>query len=163
MRTLALFLLAAALVTASASAASPRAKVLVRVTSVGGVLADARGHTLYSYGADKGRTPTCYGACAGLWPPFLTSAKPLAGVGANLNLLGTTKRKDGKLQVTYAGHPLYFFSGDAKAAQIKGQGYQSSWWALAASGAKVKRTATTSTTPPPPTTTTTPGYGGGGY
>ena len=163
MRTLALFLLAAALVTASASAASPRAKVLVRVTSVGGVLADARGHTLYTYAADKGRTPACYGACASLWPPFLTSAKPTTGVGAKLNLLGTTKRKDGKVQVTYAGHPLYFFSGDAKGGQIKGQGYQGSWWALAASGAKVTKTATTSTTPPPPTTTTTPGYGSGGY
>jgi predicted lipoprotein with Yx(FWY)xxD motif len=163
MRTLALFLLAVALVTASASAASPRAKVLVRVTSVGGVLADARGHTLYSYAADNGRTPMCYAACASLWPPFLTNAQPLAGIGAKVKLLGTTKRKDGKLQVTYAGHPLYFFSGDAKAAQIKGQGYQGSWWALAASGAKVKKTATTSTTPPPPTTTTTPGYGNGGY
>jgi len=166
MRTLALFLLAAALVTASASAASPRAKVLVRVTSVGGVLADGRGHTLYSYAVDKGRVPACYGACASLWPPFLTSAMPIAGVGAKAKLIGTTKRKDGKLQVTYAGHPLYFFSGDAKAGQIKGQGYQSSWWALAASGAKVKKTpATTSTTPPPPTTTTVPGYGdgNGGY
>ena len=166
MRTLALSLLAVALVTASASAASPRAKVLVRVTSVGGVLADARGHTLYSYAADKGRTPACYSACASLWPPFLTSASPAAGIGAKAKLLGTTKRKDGKLQVTYAGHPLYFFSGDAKSGSIKGQGYQSSWWALAASGAKVKRTATTSTTPPPPTTTTTPGYtppGNGGY
>lgn len=166
MRTLALFLLAAALVTASASAASPRAKVLVRVTSVGGVLADARGHTLYSYAVDKGRIPACYGACASMWPPFLTGASPIAGIGAKAKLLGTTKRKDGKLQVTYAGHPLYFFSGDAKAGQIKGQGFESSWWALAASGAKVKKTATTSTTPPPPTTTTVPGYGdpgNGGY
>jgi len=164
MRTLALFLLAAALVTASASAASPRAKVLVRVTSVGGVLADARGHTLYSYSADKGRTPACYGACSSLWPPLLTSAKPIAGLGAKVKLLGTTKRKDGKLQVTYAGHPLYVYSGDAKAGQLNGQGYESLWWALAASGAKVKRTATTTTTPPP--TTTTPGYGdpgSGGY
>jgi predicted lipoprotein with Yx(FWY)xxD motif len=166
MRTLALFLLAAALVTASASAASPRAKVLVRLTSVGGVLADARGHTLYSYAADNGRTPACYGACASLWPPFLTGASPIAGIGAKAKLLGTTRRKDGKLQVTYAGHPLYFYSGDSKAAQVNGQGYQSSWWALAASGAKVKKTATTSTSPPPPTTTTVPGYGApgnGGY
>jgi predicted lipoprotein with Yx(FWY)xxD motif len=162
MRTLALFLLAVALVTASASAASPRAKVLVRVTSVGGVLADGRGHTLYSYAADKGRTPVCYSACASLWPPFLTSAKPLAGLGAKAKLLGTTKRKDGKLQVTYAGHPLYFYSGDSKAGQLNGQGYQSSWWALAASGAKVKKTATTPVATPPPTTTN-PGYGNGGY
>jgi predicted lipoprotein with Yx(FWY)xxD motif len=129
------------------------------VTSVGGVLADGRGHTLYSYAADKGRTPS---ACASLWPPFLTSAKPLAGLGAKAKLLGTTKRKDGKLQVTYAGHPLYFYSGDSKAGQLNGQGYQSSWWALAASGAKVKKTATTPGATPPPTTTN-PGYGNGGY
>jgi predicted lipoprotein with Yx(FWY)xxD motif len=165
MRTLTFFLLAVALVTASASAASPRAKVLVHVTSVGGVLADARGHTLYSYADDHGRTPSCYASCASLWPPFLTAAKPIAGTGAKLKLLGTTTRKDGKLQVTYAGHPLYFFSGDAKAGQVKGQGYEGSWWALAASGAKVKTTATTSTSPPPPTTTTVPDYppGNGGY
>lgn len=140
MRTLTLFLLAVALVTASASAASPRAKVLVRVTSVGGVLADARGHTLYSYAADKGRIPACYGVCASLWPPFLTGAKPVAGLGAKANLLGTTKRKDGKLQVTYGGHPLYLFAKDTKPGDVRGEGivhFGGSWWLVSARGAEI--------------------------
>jgi predicted lipoprotein with Yx(FWY)xxD motif len=162
MRPLALLALAAALLATPASAASPRAKVLVRVTSVGGVLADARGHTLYSYAPDKAGRSACYGACASIWPPLLTSAKPLAGLGVKTSLLGVAKRKDGKMQVTYAGHPLYVFSGETKAGQLKGQGYDGIWWTLAASGAKVKRTAQAPS--PPGTTTTTPGYDpGNGY
>jgi predicted lipoprotein with Yx(FWY)xxD motif len=161
MRPLALAILAAALLATPAFAASPRAKVLVRVTSVGGVLVDARGHTLYSYAPDKARRSSCYGGCAALWPAFVTTAKPAAGVGVKPGLLGVAKRTDGKLQVTYAGHPLYLYSGESKAGQLKGQGIDGMWWALAASGAKVTRTATT--TPPPPTTTD-PGYGyGNGY
>jgi predicted lipoprotein with Yx(FWY)xxD motif len=163
MRPLALVALAAALLATPASAASPRAKVLVRVTSVGGVLADARGHTLYSYADDKGPTSACYGACTRLWPPLLTTGKALAGLGTKAGLVGTTKRKDGKVQVTYAGHPLYFFAAETKPGELKGQGVEGSWWALAASGAKVKRTATTPVDTTPTPTTTTPGYGGGGY
>jgi predicted lipoprotein with Yx(FWY)xxD motif len=164
MRPLTLVALAAVLLATPVSAAvSPRAKVLVRVTSVGGVLSDARGHTLYSYAADKARKSACYGACAASWPPFLTSAKPVAGLGVRGSLLGTTKRKDGKLQVTYAGHPLYLFAGETKAGQLEGQGYDNAWWALAASGAKVTRLPEQQSTTPPPTTTD-PGYGyGGGY
>jgi predicted lipoprotein with Yx(FWY)xxD motif len=160
MRPLAIVVLAAALVATSASAASPRAKVLVRVTSVGGVLVDARGHTLYSFASDKARTSACYGTCSATWPPLLTSAKPVAGLGVKAGLLSFAKRKDGKLQVTYAGRPLYRFSGDTTAGELKGQGYSGAWWALATSGATVKRTAQV----PPPATTTTPydpGYGDG--
>ena len=157
-------LVAAALAVTSASAAvSPRAKVLVRVTSVGGVLADSRGHTLYSYAADKARQSTCYTSCAAAWPPLLTAGKPLAGLGIRTALLGTTKRKDGKLQVTYAGHPLYVFAAETKAGRLDGQGYEGKWWALDATGAKVTRMPEQQSTPPPPTTTD-PGYGiGGGY
>jgi predicted lipoprotein with Yx(FWY)xxD motif len=163
MRLLTLVALAAVLCATPASAAvSPRAKVLVRVTSVGGVLADSRGHTLYSYAADTGRRSACYGACAGSWPPFLTKGKPLAGLGVRGKLLGTTTRKDGKVQVTYAGRPLYFFAGETKPGRLDGQGYENAWWALAASGAKVTRMPEQQSTPPP--TTTDPGYGyGGGY
>jgi predicted lipoprotein with Yx(FWY)xxD motif len=163
MRPLAVVVLAAALLATPAFAASPAAKVLVRATSVGGVLVDARGHTLYSFASDKGRASSCYGACAATWRPLVTSAKPLAGSGVKAALLGTAKRKDGKLQVTYAGHPLYAFTGETKPGQLEGQGVAKLWWALAPSGAKVTRTATTAPTTPPPTTTT-PGYDpGGGY
>jgi predicted lipoprotein with Yx(FWY)xxD motif len=151
MRPLMLVALAASLAATSASAAvSPRAKVLVRVTSVGGVLADSRGHTLYSYAADKARKSACYAACAATWPPFLTAGKPLAGLGVRGSLLGTTKRKDGKLQVTYAGRPLYFFAAERKAGELDGQGYSGKWWALDASGAKVTRLPEPTSTAPPP-------------
>jgi predicted lipoprotein with Yx(FWY)xxD motif len=160
MRPLALIALAAALlVTPAASAASPRAKVLVRVTSVGAVLVDARGHTLYSFASDKGRTSACYGVCASTWPPLLTSGKPLAGSGVRSALLGMTKRTDGNLQVTYAGRPLYRFGGESGAAQLKGQGYLGLWWTLAPSGTKVTRKPVVAAPAPPATTTS----GGGGY
>jgi predicted lipoprotein with Yx(FWY)xxD motif len=164
MRPLALIAIAAALVAAPASAASPRAKVLIRTTSVGAVLVDARGHTLYSFAADTGKTSTCYGACNAAWHPLLTASKPLAGSGVKLTLLGMTKRKDGKLQVTYAGHPLYLYAAETGAAELKGQGIGGLWWALAASGKKVTSKPSPTTQPPP--TSTTPGYGapgGDGY
>jgi predicted lipoprotein with Yx(FWY)xxD motif len=67
---------------------------------------------LYVFLADRGSTSRCYGVCATAWPPLLTSVKPLAGPGVQAKLLGMTKRKDGKLQVTYNGHPLYYYEAD---------------------------------------------------
>src|SRR6266699_3335567 len=64
---------------------------------------DSKGITLYDFPPDKGTTSVCYGACAALWPPLVTKGKPVAGPGVRASLLGTTKRKDGKLEVTYAG------------------------------------------------------------
>jgi len=151
-----------ALVAAAAAPASPtHAKVLLRSTSLGRVLVDARGHTLYLFGADRSRKSTCYGACATTWPPFLTSAAPLAGAGVKQGLLATTKRRDGRLQVLYAGHPLYVFSGDTRAGQTKGQGikhFGGTWSTLNASGRKLNPVA-----PPIETTPTDPpDYGGYG-
>jgi predicted lipoprotein with Yx(FWY)xxD motif len=67
---------------------------------------------VYAFGADRGPTSRCYGVCAAAWPPVLTGATPLAGPGVEAKLLGTTKRSDGRLQVTYGGHPLYYYSAD---------------------------------------------------
>ena len=83
--------------------------------------------------ADKGTTSACYGKCATYWPPVLTSGKPVAGPGIKASLLGTTKRKDGKLQVTYKKHPLYFFLLDKKPGQTTGEGsknFGAGWYAL---------------------------------
>ena len=80
----------------------------------GNVLYDKDHFALYVFSADHGSTSTCYGACSsthGGWPPLLTNGTPHV-MGLNASLLGTTKRKDGSLQVTYAGHPLYYWSGD---------------------------------------------------
>src|SRR5206468_3066225 len=79
----------------------------------------------------------CYGQCATYWPPLI-AGKPTVSAGLNASMLGTTKRKDGKLQVTYNGHPLYFFAVDKKAGDIKGQGYVhfgGTWWTVSAAGA----------------------------
>jgi len=149
----------AALVVAAAASAHSGGKLVVRTTDVGRVLADGRGHTLYLFTVDKAKKSSCYGACAAAWPPFLARGKTVAGAGVKAALLGTTMRKDGKLQVTYAGHPLYFFAQDT-AGETAGQGMNSTWYVVAASG---KRITTMPSTGGGATTTTPPGSGYGGY
>src|SRR5262249_13853840 len=113
---------AAALAASSLAATATGATVKVGSTGLGRVLVTAQGKTLYLWAGDRGRTSTCYGDCAGYWPPLLTAGKPTAIGGANAKLLGTTKRSDGRLQVTYKGHPLYTFIQDVKRGQTKGEG-----------------------------------------
>jgi len=136
-----------ALTAATALAALPRTKVLVHTTSFGSALVDARGHALYL--RTKG---TCTGSCLALWPPLFTTGKPLAGAGVKASLLGTVKRR-GKLQVTYAGHPLYHFVQDTKAGDLKGEGVGGVWFLVDANGNYLAKTQA-----PPPSP---PGYGGG--
>jgi predicted lipoprotein with Yx(FWY)xxD motif len=140
------------LLAAATAAAAPSDRAITRgpivtlgSTALGQVLIDARGRTLYLYTPDTKGKSTCYGQCAALWPPLLTSGKPVAKHGVRPKLLGTTKRKDGKLQVTYAGHPLYFFAQDTEAGAVFGQGLQNIWYALSATGAKVTTAAPEST------------------
>ena len=153
----------------SALAVSQRTVVALRTTSLGRVLVGANGHTLYLFGKDTRKSSTCYGRCATFWPPLLASGTPTAGAGVKGSLLATTKRKDGKLQVTYAGHPLYFFSEDSKAGQTKGEGFSAfgaKWYVLSAAGAKIVKPAASAggtTTTPTGTTTTPTTTSGGGY
>jgi predicted lipoprotein with Yx(FWY)xxD motif len=131
--------LAASVLATAAFAATKTSTIALKPTGVGKVLVGANGRTLYLFTADKGAKSVCYGQCAAYWPPLITG-KPTAGSGLNASLLGTTKRKDGKLQVTYNGHPLYFFAPDKKPGDIKGQGFVhfgGSWWTESAAGAKV--------------------------
>jgi len=163
----------AALVGVAAAAAaihlgSGAVSVKLRKTGLGSVLVDARGRTLYMYTHDKRGTSACYGGCASAWPPLLSKTKtPTAAAGLRKTLLGTTKRKDGKLQITYARHPLYTFAFDKKAGQVTGQGYGSSWYVVAASGkvirAAAKAPAATTPAATTPQTTTTTSSGGGGW
>ena len=139
MRLLVVIALVAGFAAVPASASPPRVQVAVHTTTVGTALADARGRALYFRAVDGTRKSTCYGTCAAAWPPLLTSAKPLAGLGAKQTLLGTTKRTDGKLQVTYAGHPLYYFGQDLKPGQITGQGTAGTWWLVAPTGKKIAK------------------------
>ncbi len=82
-------------------------------SSYGRVIADGRGEAFYLFAKERGRSSRCYGACARAWPPVLTRGRPRAGKGAKAKLLGTTRRRNGKLQVTYAGHPLYYYVHDS--------------------------------------------------
>jgi predicted lipoprotein with Yx(FWY)xxD motif len=108
------------------------------VPKLGLVLVDSRGMTLYDFHKDRGTRSACYGACAGAWPPLLTKGEPQPSNGASAGKLGTTKRRDGTVQVTYAGHPLYTFSGDGKPGEATGHdvtAFGAQWYALHSSGA----------------------------
>jgi predicted lipoprotein with Yx(FWY)xxD motif len=91
-----------------------KAKLTLRRSEYGKVIFDAHRRVLYLFAADRGRSSTCYGACAKAWPPLLTKRAPTAGPGLEPSLLGTTRRRDGSLQVTYGGHPLYYFEEDMR-------------------------------------------------
>ena len=141
-------LVAAALIPVALAAPSKggSATVGVRSTSLGRILVDGRGHTLYLFEKDK-RGSSCYGACAAYWPPLLSTAKPRPGKGVRASLLGLTKRTDGKRQVTYAGHPLYTFVGDKRATQTTGEGltdFGAAWDVVSATGRAVEPTTSDS-------------------
>ncbi len=101
------------------------------------ILVDSKGLTLYDFHKDKGTKSACYGACASTWPPLTTSGAAQAMKGAEASKLGTTKRTDGTLQVTYAGHPLYTYIADTKPGEAKGNDFSSfgaQWYALMPNG-----------------------------
>jgi predicted lipoprotein with Yx(FWY)xxD motif len=116
------------------------AALKTRHNKLGTFLVDGKGRTVYLFQKDKTSKSTCSGACAANWPPLLTTAKPSGGGGARKSLLGTTKRSDGKTQVTYNGHPLYRFVGDAAPGDTNGQGvnaFGARWYAVASSGRRL--------------------------
>lgn len=153
-------LLALAFVGAAAGVAAPtRATVSVRGTALGRVLVDAHGRTLYVFDRDVRGRSACSGACAAAWPPFLTSGTPVALAGVPATRLGTARRGDGRLQVTYMGRPLYFFARDRRAGQVAGAAIPH-WAALTAAGARLHRSSTPHGTPSP--SPAPPSYGGGG-
>jgi predicted lipoprotein with Yx(FWY)xxD motif len=110
---------------------------LGNVQKLGMVLVDSSGMTLYDFHKDKGTASSCYGACAKVWPPALTEGEPQAGNGASASKLGTTERKDGTTQVTYAGHPLYTYVADQKPGEANGNDiddFGAEWYALQGNG-----------------------------
>lgn len=134
---------ALAATTGLAGVSNGPATVATAQTSLGRVLVSAGGRTLYLFARDGAGKSRCYGACAGYWPPLITSGKPLAKAGARGSLLGRTKRRDGRWQVTYRHHPLYRFSGDTGKGQTSGEGlvdFGGEWDAVSPAGAKVENT-----------------------
>jgi len=125
-----------------AAPSSPGTGAVVDVGSspLGQLLVDGAGRTLYLFEADKGTSSVCDGPCAQAWPPLLTTGAPTAGTGATTADLGTTTRKDGTTEVTYHGHPLYYYVGDSKTGDTTGQGlnqFGAKWYVLAPSGDKI--------------------------
>jgi predicted lipoprotein with Yx(FWY)xxD motif len=110
----------------------------VRSTSLGKILTDGRGFTVYAFDADKGTTSACSGACATAWPPVkATGTTPHVGTGVTQSLVGQATRADGTRQLTYNGRPLYLFQGDSAPGSTSGDGSQAfgaRWDALTASG-----------------------------
>jgi predicted lipoprotein with Yx(FWY)xxD motif len=138
----ALFATTAAALAFAGTATSRGAHVDVARSHLGRILVDSRGITLYDFPPDRGKISVCYGACAALWPPLITHGKPVAGRGVRASLLGTTRRKDGKLQVTYHTHPLYYFVSDRKPGQTTGQGvnqFGGPWWVISPAGKEIHR------------------------
>lgn len=126
----------------AAIAGSPaRSAVGVHASAYGKILFDGRGFALYAFTKDpKGRS-VCSGACAAAWPPFIVPKRATAGAGVADALLGATRRSDGKLQVTYAGKPLYYYIGDRKPGQVLCQNvpeFGGIWRVVRGSGALVR-------------------------
>jgi predicted lipoprotein with Yx(FWY)xxD motif len=122
--------------------------------TVGSVLTGPSGKTVYYYTKDSTGSSSCTGQCAVVWPPLLVPAgsKPVLAPGLS-GAVATIVRPDGTTQVTYRGHPVYYYQGDRAPGTDKGQGVDGTWFVLSTSN------------PPPaggPTTTTSPGGGGGG-
>ena len=128
------------------SATRTNATVSLRKTQLGSILVSSRGHTLYLFAQDRSGKSACTASCAKYWVPLVTAGKPTAGKGVTASLLGTTRRADGHMQVTYNHHPLYTLAGsrtlhfipDRKPGDVNGQGQVDLWWVVAPSGRAIK-------------------------
>jgi predicted lipoprotein with Yx(FWY)xxD motif len=130
---------------AAAGSSSPAtAKAMLRTASgsLGTYLTDGSGRALYLWVADSHGASVCSGACAQAWPPLLTKGAPAAAGAVKASYLGTVNRTGGATQVTYKGHPLYYYIGDTAAHQTTGQGsdgFGAKWWLLTPAGAAITK------------------------
>lgn len=156
----------------SAAAGGSGSTVITTVSSSAGTfLANGSGHAVYLWTKDSSGMSACSGACAGAWPPVTTTGTVTASGGAKSSDLGTITRSDGTKQVTYDGHPLYFFSGDSGPGMASGQGndgFGAKWWLVSPSGSDVTSAVTAFTksgsgTSPAPAATPTSSSAGGGW
>jgi predicted lipoprotein with Yx(FWY)xxD motif len=125
-----------------AASGAGTATVTAARSSLGMILTDASGRAVYLFEKDTRTTPSCYAACAAAWPPLLTTGRPVAGGGARAALLGTVRRTGGATQVTYAGHPLYYFSAGQRPGDLSGEGSQAfggGWDLVSPAGTKVEK------------------------
>jgi predicted lipoprotein with Yx(FWY)xxD motif len=135
---------AAAPSSSPAATGQASAAATVSLATISGIpgqaLVGSNGRTLYLFQADKNGTSACSGACAAAWPPDTVTGTPQAGSGVSQALLGTITRADGTLQLTYNGHPLYYFTVDTAAGTAHGQAlkaFGAEWYVVGASGSKI--------------------------
>jgi predicted lipoprotein with Yx(FWY)xxD motif len=146
----------------AAAAAGTGVTIATHSGAYGTYLSDGAGRSLYMFQPDKSGTSTCYGACAKFWPPLTSSSAAQAGGGVQQAMLGTTKRTDGATQITFAGHPLYYFAQDKSVGDTKGEGLNLSggnWYLLSTSGASITSKSST----PAQNNSSSSSGGGGGY
>jgi predicted lipoprotein with Yx(FWY)xxD motif len=137
---------------ATHAAQAKGAVVSTAKTSLGRIIVNSNGRTLYLFAKDSNGKSACSGQCATFWPPLITSGKPGVTAGASASLIGTTKRADGRLQVTYNHHPLYTFVKDKQAGQTNGEGvnaFGAVWDAISPAGARIDKKTSSAAAPPP--------------
>ena len=136
--------------TGKAGGGASSTTVVTRSGPLGTYLTDSSGKTLYIFASDTPTKSTCTGSCLSFWPPL--DGKATAGSGVTASQLGTITGTNGAAQITYAGHPLYYYAKDSKPGDVKGQGSTQDgalWWILAPSGSPIEKRASAG--------------GGGGY
>jgi predicted lipoprotein with Yx(FWY)xxD motif len=123
----------------SASAAAG-AEIKLADSSLGQIIVDGAGKTLYMFTPDEGGTPTCYDDCATAWPPLVAAdaASVTAGTGLDASKITVVDRTDGTKQVKYGEYPLYYFANDAAAGDVNGQGLNEKWYVVGADGEPIK-------------------------
>jgi len=154
---------------AAAGSSTTGTVITTQAGSAGAFLTTASGRTVYLWAKDGMNMSDCSGACASAWPPVPATGTLTAAGSAKASDLGTITRSDGTKQVTYDGHPLYYFVGDSAAGQTNGQGsdnFGAKWWLVAPSGAQITGTDTAAAAPAPtPATSSAPSSSnaGGGW
>jgi predicted lipoprotein with Yx(FWY)xxD motif len=145
--------------------AAATSAISVKQTSLGPTLVDGKGRTLYLFQGDRPNVSTLSAAGQAVWPPFTASTKPQALNGAVAARIGTTPAAGGQFQITYNGHPLYYYIGDTSPGQTKGQGlnqFGALWYVLGTAGNAVT-SASSSPAPAPATTSSTSSSSSYGY
>jgi predicted lipoprotein with Yx(FWY)xxD motif len=158
----------AAAASGSPSGSGSGATVITTASSSGNTfLTDSSGRAVYLWAKDTGGTSACSGACAGAWPPVTTTGTATASGAAKAADLGTITRSDGTKQVTYDGHPLYYFAGDQGPGTATGQGsdnFGAKWWLVAPTGSDVTASVSSFTVGgSSPAATPASSAAGGGY
>lgn len=151
---------------ASPAAAAGGTVITTKSGSAGSFLTDGSGRAVYLWTKDSMNKSECSGACASAWPPVTASGSVTASGGATASGVGTITRSDGSKQVTYDGHPLYYYAGDSGAGQVNGQGnngFGAKWWLVAPSGAQITAAVTVTTPSAPASPSPSKSSSGGGW